>query len=76
MINKKNLHNRISWDQLEKISYEDLRAINDDFKPTELFDENDDEDQMYLAEYNLGPEKVHKEEQTKNLIRSIEDYGK
>jgi len=77
-INKFDLKNKITWDKLENISYTDLKALNDDnFKPTDLFDDNyDEEDQYYLAEYNLTDDKVKKEKQNLELKKNIEDYGK
>ena len=67
-----------TWEKLENISYSDLKALNDDnFKPTDLFDDNeDDEDKYYLAEYNLSNEKAKKEKQNMDLKKSIEEYGK
>ena len=77
-INKFDLKNKITWDKLENISYTDLKALNDDnFKPTDLFDDNyDEEDQYYLAEYNLTDDKEKKEKQNLVLKKNIEDYGK
>ena len=77
-INKFDLKNKITWDKLENISYSDLKALNDDnFKPTDLFDDNyDEEDQYYLAEYSLTNDKAQKEKQTLELKKNIEDYGK
>lgn len=42
-----------------------------------MFDEAyDEEDQYYLAEYNLTNDKVQKEKQNLELKKNIEEYGK
>ena len=75
---KGDAKNKISWEKLGAISYADFKGFQDDgFKPTDLFDENDDdEDQFYLAEYNLHSEKIAKHQANNEMKKSIEEYGK
>jgi len=35
----------------------DIRGIDNEFNPHDLIDDNDEEDNVYLAEYNLQPDK-------------------
>jgi len=35
----------------------DVRGLDDNFNPIDLIEENDEDDNVYLAEYNLQSEK-------------------
>ncbi len=62
---KKNEDYNITWEKLENESYTRLKALYNggNLKPTDLFFENDAEDDIYLAEYNL---KLETEEDIRN----------
>eukprot|EP01017_Pseudomicrothorax_dubius_P031395 TRINITY_DN4001_c0_g1_i6.p1 TRINITY_DN4001_c0_g1~~TRINITY_DN4001_c0_g1_i6.p1 ORF type:complete len:529 (-),score=240.90 TRINITY_DN4001_c0_g1_i6:80-1633(-) len=72
---KEDEKNKVSWDKLEQLSFHDLKGLDDDFKPTDLIDDNDEEDMIYLAEFNLHEDRL-KKQATEANTKKIEDYGK
>jgi hypothetical protein len=48
---------KVTWEKLENLSYHDLKGMDHDFHPSDLIEENDEEDQLYLAEYDLTDQK-------------------
>ena len=52
---------KVSIGKLEKMNFDDCKDLDETFNPHDLIDENDDEDNVYLAEYNLELEKQLKE---------------
>ena len=65
--------NKVTWDKLDNLSFADIKGMGEDFKPYEFVDEDDDEDQIYLAEYNLLEEKRLPPVQTS---KKVDNYGK
>lgn len=51
---------------MENLTYAELQGIDRDFKPTDLIDDNDDEDQLYLAEYDLNEDKIKRNQLVNN----------
>ena len=43
----------LSIRKLGEYNYTDIKGLEEEFDPTELIDENDREDDIYLAEYNI-----------------------
>lgn len=67
----------MTWQKLQELTSSDMKALIDDgFKPSDLIDEFDDEeDQIYLADYNVVEEKHEKVKEENDRSRAIEDYG-
>ena len=69
--------NKLTWQKLQELTSSDMKALIDDgFKPSDLIDEFDDEeDQIYLADYKVIEEKQEKVKEEHDRSRAIEDYG-
>ena len=67
--------NKLSLEKLENMQLDDLRGIDEHFNPNDLIDEDDEDDQFYLAEYNLQSDKMLKDRQDKQDKRKMEEYG-
>lgn len=67
---------KVSIGKLEKMNFDDCKDLDETFNPHDLIDENDDEDNVYLAEYNLELEKQLKEHIKNEERKKLEDYGK
>lgn len=68
--------NKFSIEKLEKMHYDDVKNLDENFNPHDLIEENDEEDNIYLAEYNLGHEKQLKEQSKNQEIKRLQEYGK
>lgn len=51
-------------------------GVNVAFNPFDLINENDEEDNIYLAEYNLDADVQEKKEKTDKYLNFNEDTGK
>ena len=67
-LQSKNTNNHISWNKLENLSHQDLKVLQeDDFKPSDLFDLSDQEDEQYLKQYDLNADRQQKEMNNKYM---------
>jgi hypothetical protein len=67
---------KFTWESLEKMNLNELKGLtNMNFEPEDYIGEEDDEDKMYMKEYNLANEAVVRESKRKNLEKKIENYG-
>jgi hypothetical protein len=68
---------KITWKKLENLTYTDLKGIGDEkFKPQDLIVEDDDEDALYMKEYNLQEEKAKRQISDTIQRKKMEEYGK
>ena len=68
--------NKLTLEKLENMHLDELTGgADENFNPSDLIDENDEDDLLYLAEYNLQPDKMLKERQDKADKKKIEEYG-
>ncbi|KAL4485751.1 hypothetical protein ABPG72_012291 [Tetrahymena utriculariae] len=76
-IGKLDAGGKVSWQQLEQLSFTDMKNLNNgQFRPTDLFNENDDEeDKIYLAEYNLQEDRQRKMQEQIINKKGQENYG-
>lgn len=68
--------NKISLKKLEKYNYEDVKGLDENFDPNDLIEENDEEDNVYLAEYNIQQDHAQRELMRNLEQKRLEDYGK
>jgi hypothetical protein len=61
--------------KLENVSPLEIRGIDDGFNPHDLIEENDDEDNIYLAEYNIQPDKQKLKQIEAQTKKQFEEYG-
>lgn len=62
---------------MKKVENLQQKEIKDErFNPYDLIDDNDDDDNMYLAEYNIGHEKQQIRTQHEVDRKKAEEYGK
>ena len=57
---------------IDNMQLDDLKGVDEHFNPNDLIDEDDEDDEFYLAEYNLHSDKILKDKQEK---RKIDEYG-
>jgi len=64
--------------KIENMNYGDVMRAEDKFNPHDLIEENDDEDKLYLAEYNIHTveEKKQIEKRDEEADKRFENYGK
>ena len=63
--------------KLRNSQEQDLTHVYDRFNPHDLIDDNDEDDDMYLAEYNITKEKKRAMADREYMNRrKIEQYGK
>jgi hypothetical protein len=67
--------NKMTMKKVEKFQYADMKRVDDQFNPKDLIDDNDEEDNMYLAEYKIA-EKKRLQEDIQSDKRKIEEYGR
>lgn len=68
---------KITWKKLENLTYTDLKGIGDEkFRPQDLIVEDDEEDAMYMGEYNIQEEKAKREMASNVEKKKVEEYGK
>lgn len=67
---------QFSIDRLEKMRYDDVKNLDRNFDPRDLIDENDDEDNLYLAEYSLNLDKQLKQHNNLRNKKQFEEPGK
>ena len=69
---------KVNWDKLGVISYTDIKNLEDDeFEPAKFFDiQDENEDSLYLAEYDLESGKQKKEKNIEETRKVLSDYGK
>lgn len=65
---------KITWEKLENQSYVDMKDVDGDFKPTDLIDENDEEDGFYLQGYDLKEDKT-KKKYAEIQAQRVQEYG-
>ena len=70
--NKIGIHTEKLKLSLENMQLDGLKGIDEHFNPNDLIDEDDEDDEFYLAEYNLQSDRILKDKQDK---RKIEEYG-
>jgi len=57
-----------------KSNFSDIRGARlTRFNPNDLIEENDDEDNLYLAEYNLKTDKKKQDKNQEN-VKKVENY--
>ena len=62
--------------KLQKYSYNDIKDLDHNFDPNDLIDDNDEEDNIYLAEYDLQKDRKMREEAKNAKNKKIELYGR
>jgi len=62
-------------EKLENLHYEDIKGLGDQFNPSDLIDDDDEDDGYYLAEYNLQADKIMKDRAQKQEKQKLEQYG-
>jgi len=67
---------KLSLTKVETIHYHDMNKVNDLFNPHDLIEENDHEDNLYLAEYNIQNEREQIKDMKQNDKRRADQYGK
>lgn len=67
---------KLTMKKVENIAYGDIRRVDEAFNPHDLIDENDEEDNMYLAEYNIRAEKKKIKEMDAAEKRKLDEYGR
>ena len=60
---------------VENFQDQDLMKIDDKFNPQELIQENDEEDDMYLAEYDIQEKRIVKPESGTDM-KKYDNYGR
>lgn len=67
---------KLTMKKVEKYQQGEFVRLEETFNPNDLIDENDDEDNMYLAEYRLHPEKKERKTPAEVQQKKLEEYGK
>jgi len=67
---------KMSLKKIENIFYGDIRKVDEKFNPHDLIDENDEEDNVFLAEYNIQTEKKKIKDKDAAEKRKLEEYGR
>jgi len=68
-------YNKLTLKKIESIAGPDTKGLDGDFNPHDLIDDNDDEDDIYLAQYSIQPEKLRRQQQEINAKKQLEEYG-
>lgn len=72
----KGENKKFTWDSLEKMGLNELKGLtNMNFEPEDFIGEEDEEDKLYMKEYNLANEAIARANERKNAERKIENYG-
>src|SRR5690348_1086917 len=64
--------NKFSIEKLEKLHYDDVKNLDENFNPQDLIEENDEEDNIYLAEYNLDLDKQLREHNKNQEVKRLQ----
>ena len=80
-IDKARLHpgtdvTKLNLTKVETIQYHDVKKVSEMFNPHDLIDENDAEDNLYLAEYNIQGERQLIKDRKQNDKKRADQYGR
>ena len=67
---------KLTMKKIGEMKTEQLKKVDAKFDPTDLIDDNDDEDDIYLAEYSIESEKKQQKSDEKEKEARFENYGK